>query len=125
MPFGHSDVCLYSLRHRGCETRPHSSFFRFGPTLLPETYESTTHEQRGEALMKTWINALCAELNLPADINVDAILDVAHVAAHNVERPAAPVTTFLLGVVVAGGMDMNEAAAKIQGLAATWPTSPA
>jgi hypothetical protein len=75
-------------------------------------------------LMKTWINAVCAELNLPADVNVDAILDVARVAAHSVERPAAPVTTFLLGVVVAGGMDVNEAAAKIQGLAATWPTSP-
>jgi hypothetical protein len=36
------------------------------------------------------------------------------VAAHNVERPGAPVTTFLLGSAVAGGMDVNEAAAKIQ-----------
>jgi len=74
--------------------------------------------------MKTWINAVCAELNLPTDVNVDAILDVAREAAHKVERPAAPVTTFLLGMVVAGGMDVNEAAAKIQVLAATWPTSP-
>lgn len=74
--------------------------------------------------MKTWINAVCAELNLPTDVNVDAILDVASVAAHKVQRPAAPVTTFLLGVVVAGGMDVNEAAAKIRDLAATWPTSP-
>jgi len=75
-------------------------------------------------LMKTWINAVCAELNLTADVDVDAILDVARVAAHSVERPAAPVTTFLLGLVVAGGMDVAEAASKIQGLAATWPTSP-
>ena len=74
--------------------------------------------------MKTWINAVCAELNLPTDVNVDAILDVAREAAHKVERPAAPVTSFLLGMVVAGGMDVNEAAAKIQVLAATWPTSP-
>lgn len=74
--------------------------------------------------MKTWINAVCAELNLPTDVDVDAILDVAREAAHKVERPAAPVTTFLLGMVVAGGMDVNEAAAKIQSLAATWPTSP-
>ncbi|MBC7557946.1 MAG: hypothetical protein H7270_01040 [Dermatophilaceae bacterium] len=74
--------------------------------------------------MKTWINAVCAELNLPTDVNVDAILDVAREAAHKVERPAAPVTTFLLGMVVAGGMDVNEAAAKIQVLAETWPTSP-
>ena len=74
-------------------------------------------------MMKTWIDALCAELNLPSDVNVDVILDVARVTAHNIERPAAPVSTFLLGMLVAGGMDVNEAAAKIQDLAATWPTS--
>ena len=74
-------------------------------------------------MMETWTKAVCAELNLPADVNVDVILDVARVAAHGVERPAAPVTTFLLGIAVAGGMDVNEAAAKIQDLAATWPAS--
>jgi Domain of unknown function (DUF6457) len=52
-------------------------------------------------------------------------LDVARVSAHNVEWPAAPVTTVLLGAAVAGGMDVSEAVAKIQDLAATWPTSPA
>jgi hypothetical protein len=51
------------------------------------------------------------------------ILHVARVAAHSVERPAAPVTTFLLGSAVAGGMNVNEAAAKIQALAATRATS--
>ena len=71
--------------------------------------------------MRTWINAVSTELNLPVDVNIDVILDVARVAAHGVERPAAPVTTFLLGLAVAGGMDVNEAAAKIQALAATWP----
>lgn len=74
-------------------------------------------------MMKTWTKAVCAELNLPADVDTDAILDVARVAAHTIERPAAPVTTFLLGVAVAGGMDVKEAAAKIQDLAATWPAS--
>lgn len=72
-------------------------------------------------MMNTWINAVSAELDLPADVNVDLILDVARVAAHGVERPAAPVTTFLLGVAVAGGMDMSEAAARIQTLAEAWP----
>jgi hypothetical protein len=75
-------------------------------------------------MMKTWIDAVRAELDLPADVNVDVVLDVARVAAHTVERPAAPVTTFLLGVAVAGGMDISEAAAKIQDLADTWPASP-
>jgi hypothetical protein len=73
--------------------------------------------------VKTWINAVCAELNLPTDVSVDVILDVARVSAHSVQRPAAPVTTFLLGLAVAGGMDVEDAAAKIQELAATWPTS--
>jgi len=72
-------------------------------------------------MMSSWIEAVCAELNLPANANIDVILDVARVAAHAVERPAAPVTTYLLGMLVAGGMDVQEAAAKIQDLAATWP----
>jgi len=73
-------------------------------------------------MMKAWIDAVTAELNLSANADVDVILDVARVAAHSVGRPAAPVTTFLLGRAVAGGMDVNEAATKIQNLAATWPT---
>ena len=74
-------------------------------------------------MMKTWIDTVCAELSLPADLNVEVILDVARVAAHTIERPAAPVTTYLLGMLVAGGMDVNEAAAKVQALAAKWPIS--
>jgi hypothetical protein len=75
-------------------------------------------------MMETWISAVCTELNLPAGANVEVILDVAKVAAHNVQRPAAPVTTYLLGVAVAGGMEVGEAAAKIERLAANWPTPP-
>ena len=71
-------------------------------------------------MMKRWADAVSAELNLPS---VEVILDVGRVAAHSVERPAAPVTTFLRGVAVAGGMNVNEAAAKIPALAATWPPS--
>ena len=71
-----------------------------------------------------WTKAVCAELNLPADVDVDVdvILDVARVTARNLRSPAAPVSTFLLGIAVAGGMDVSEAAARIQALAATWPT---
>ena len=74
--------------------------------------------------METWISAVCTELNIPTGANVEVILDVAKVAAHTVQRPAAPVTTFLLGVAVAGGMEITEAAAKIERLAANWPTPP-
>jgi molybdopterin-guanine dinucleotide biosynthesis protein A len=89
---------------------------------LPSTDRSTIKEQGAEPMMQTWIDAVCAELNLPADVNVDVILDVARVAAHSVERPAAPITTFLLGFAVAGGMDVDEAVEKVQELAANWQT---
>jgi len=71
--------------------------------------------------MNTWVNAVCAELNLPVDVNKDVILDVARVVAHGVERPAAPITTFLLGYAAAQGADITEAASKITMLVGTWP----
>ncbi len=86
----------------------------------PEDLAKARSNQGAKTMMKTWTDAVCAELDLPAGADVDLILDVARVAAHGVERPAAPVTTYLLGVAVAGGMDVSEAAAKIQALAATW-----
>jgi hypothetical protein len=84
---------------------------------------STAAAERGAESMSTWINAVCAELNLQADVTVDVVLDVARVTAHHLGRQAAPVTTFILGEAVAGGMDVTEAAARIQHLAAAWPTS--
>jgi len=87
---------------------------------LSGTVVPTAYERGAKPMMKTWIDAVRAELSLPSDVDVDVILDVARVAAHNVERPAAPITTFLLGCAVAGGMDLNEAAAKIQELASSW-----
>ena len=84
---------------------------------------SILYEDGARTMMTTWINAVCADLDLPADVNVDVVLDVARVTAHSVERPAAPVTAFLLGLAVAGGMDVGEAAARIQLLAASWPAA--
>ncbi|WP_166345405.1 DUF6457 domain-containing protein [Phytoactinopolyspora limicola] len=52
--------------------------------------------------MDPWITALCEELNVPIDdVDVGAILDLARDAAHNVERPAAPVSTFIAGYAAA------------------------
>ena len=60
------------------------------------------------------------ELGLEADVDVDLILDVAKDAAHNVQRPAAPVTTYLLGLAVGAGVAPGDAAAKIAALAQSW-----
>ena len=69
-----------------------------------------------------WVAAVCAELGLePAAVDVPMILDLARDAAHQVERPAAPVTAYLLGLAVAGGQPPASAAARLSELAASWP----
>jgi hypothetical protein len=48
-------------------------------------------------MLDDWIAAVKDELDVTVDVDVTRVLDVARVAAHQVERPAAPLTTFLLG----------------------------
>jgi Domain of unknown function (DUF6457) len=55
-----------------------------------------------------WVSDLCAALGLDDDdVDVDAILVLARDAAHDIERRAAPVTTFLVGLAAGrtGGAD--------------------
>ncbi len=64
-----------------------------------------------------WTAHVAEELGLSGLVlDVDAVLDLASVAAHNVVRPAAPLTTFLAGLAAgqAGGSaeDIREAIAR-------------
>ena len=70
--------------------------------------------------MDEWIAAACLELGISPPLSTPEILDLARDAAHNVERPAAPITTFLLGYAVAQGADLAEAAARLSRLATGW-----
>lgn len=57
-------------------------------------------------LLARWWTELAAALGLPAvDIDHDVLLALAGEAAHGVVRPAAPLTTFLVGYAagLAGG----------------------
>jgi hypothetical protein len=52
--------------------------------------------------MDEWITQLCDALDVPiADVDTNAVLDLARDAAHNVDRPAAPVTTYVVGYAAA------------------------
>ena len=67
-----------------------------------------------------WLSAVCAEFGLDPAVATDVVLDVARDVAHGVERPAAPLTTFLLGRAVEAGVPLTDAAARITLLAAGW-----
>jgi hypothetical protein len=72
-----------------------------------------------------WTEALCAELGLDAeDVNQKTLLNLAKVVAHTVDRPAAPLTTYMLGVAVGRGEPLEETAARIQQLARGWRPEP-
>ncbi len=71
-----------------------------------------------------WIDELCDALDIDAEIDEGIILDLARDAAHAVERPAAPITTYLLGyaAALAGGSPekVEELAARATELAEKW-----
>ena len=76
--------------------------------------------------LDSWTAAACADLGVdPAAVDVRQILDLARDAAHQVDRPAAPVTAYLLGLAVGRGMPAEEAGARLSALAAGWPRPPA
>lgn len=65
--------------------------------------------------LEQWLTALSDELEL-GDVRLDedavtTLLDLARDCAHEVERVAAPLTTYLLGVAVGRGAGLTEAAA--------------
>ena len=75
--------------------------------------------------LDSWIAAACAELGLsPADVSAKAVLDVARDVAHQVVRPGAPVSAYLMGVAVGRGADPSDVAERLSALAMAWP-SPA
>ena len=69
-----------------------------------------------------WVMAVDRELDLtamPADART--ILDLTKDVAHNVERPAAPVTAYLVGIAVGRGMTLPAAVKRVRDLADAWP----
>jgi hypothetical protein len=79
--------------------------------------------------LDAWLHELAAALGLEAtEVDQNLILDVARDAAHNVARPAAPITTFLVGLAAGlhGGSpdEVRAAAATAQRLAAARTPPP-
>jgi Domain of unknown function (DUF6457) len=64
--------------------------------------------------LKQWLTTLSAELGT-SDVTMDdaairTVLDLARDSAHEIERVAAPLTTFLVGIAVGRGAPLGTAA---------------
>jgi len=78
-----------------------------------------------DTAIDAWVTALASELDLDlANVDVQALLDVARDAAHSVVRPAAPLATFLVGYAAgqrgAAGDDIGPECDVASTLAQTW-----
>ncbi|MCA1221723.1 NTP transferase domain-containing protein [Streptomyces sp. 8L] len=76
-------------------------------------------------VLDEWITAVKDKLGIELDVDTTLLLDLASDAAHGVARPAAPLTTFLVGYAAAraageGEQAVAEAAAKASALARRW-----
>lgn len=89
-----------------------------GAAAGPTTNERTTVEHSGKTgrvpagALGDWLAELQGLLGIEDQIDVDAVLDVARDVAHGVARPAAPLSTFALGLAVgrsaAAGVPVDE-----------------
>jgi hypothetical protein len=71
-----------------------------------------------------WIDELCDVLDIDTEVDEGLVLDLARVVAHNVARPGAPITTYLLGYAAglqeADPVGVEKLAARAQALAEGW-----
>ena len=77
-------------------------------------------------MLEEWVRRLCEALEVPVDaVDVDGVLDLAREAAHNVDRPAAPITAYIVGYAAGRGSGdaaaAADAAASATRLARDWP----
>lgn len=71
--------------------------------------------------LERWTAAVIDELGVDAGaLDRDVVLELAREVAHGVARPAAPLTTYLLGVAVGSGAEPKEAAQRVTRLAQSW-----
>lgn len=78
--------------------------------------------------LETWLSAVSAEIGVEDHAfdndTIHTLLDLARDSAHEVERIAAPLTTYLVGVAVGRGASLGSTAAKATALVKAHP-SPA
>jgi hypothetical protein len=67
-------------------------------------------------ILEDWAGEVRAALDIDADVDIRAVLGLAGVVAHTVVRPAAPLTTYLVGFATgrAAARGEDPAAAAIE-----------
>lgn len=95
-----------------------------GEIIDVDTWADVAEVARREGVNVTqlWLDQIAQVLGIDAaEVPVDELLDLTRDVAHGVERKAAPLTTFMLGLAAGqSGRDLNELIAAIQIALADW-----
>lgn len=71
--------------------------------------------------LETWVRRAAIDLGIdPDEVPTGLLLEVTRETAHQVMRPAGPVTTFLIGRAVGRGSTLDEAVAIVRSRIAEW-----
>ena len=70
--------------------------------------------------MTLWITQLAAELGVDPPVEIADLLDATRNIAHNVSRPAAPLSLYVLGLAAASGVDQAELVARVDAHVEEW-----
>lgn len=96
------------------------------PPVPPESGPASGPSSPSPSVLEEWVARLATELELsPSVVDIELVLDLARDAAHGIARPAAPLTTFVVGyaAALAGGSpeDVRRIAAIATRLATEQP----
>jgi molybdopterin-guanine dinucleotide biosynthesis protein A len=112
-----------SAQH-GVGTRPADTLAALQPPERTKETPMITPKHLPPEALDQWLAAAAAELGLdPEAVSIATVLDVARDVAHDVARPAAPLSTFLLGLAVGRSGDpetLQALAVRITARAAEW-----
>ena len=85
---------------------------RVGEVAAAHTREEAGPMSTPHPALDPWLTELAALLGTDVDLDQTVLLDLTRIVAHNVARPAGPLTTFVLGYVAArGDLDATDIAA--------------
>jgi len=70
-----------------------------------------------------WVDAVRIAFDIEHEVDRNRILDLAREVAHNVARPAAPLTAYLLGLAQGAGTAPPDAVDRLRTMAGNWGTA--
>lgn len=69
---------------------------------------STSDSDETDGILADWSREVRTALNIDADVDIRDVLGLAGVVAHTVVRPAAPLTTYLVGFAAGRAAALGE-----------------